>query len=63
MNPTKNRGWPWMIPKDKQLLLHMWQLLGYSCYKSDDKSLLRKGLDRDYDKRNSFMIICDTDTS
>jgi len=33
----------------------------YSCYKPVDKSWMSKGLDCDCDKRNIFVVICDTD--
>ena len=31
INPTKNRGWTRVLPKDKQFLLHLWHL---SCHKN-----------------------------
>ena len=31
-------------------------------YKPGDKSSMRKGPDCNYDKQNSSMVICDTDT-
>ena len=32
-----------------------------SCYKPGEKSWMGKGRDCDYDKRNIFDVICDTD--
>ena len=45
-----------------QFLFHMWHSSCYSCYKHDDMSGMRKGLDCHYDKRNISVVICDTDT-
>jgi hypothetical protein len=54
---TKNR----VLQEGKQFLIRLWYPSRYSCYKPGDKSWMRKGLDYDYDKRNSSMVICDTD--
>jgi hypothetical protein len=50
-----------VLRKGKQFLLHILHLLRYSCYKPCDKFWMRKGSDCDYDKRNIFMVICDTE--
>ena len=36
-------------------------VLCYSCYKSGDKSGMRKGPDSDTGRRNISVVICDTD--
>ena len=51
-NRTKNRWWTQVLMKGKQFLLHMWHPSSNSCIKPDDKSLMRKGPDCDYNKRN-----------
>jgi hypothetical protein len=35
--------------------------ISYSSYKPGDRSWMREKPDCDYDKRNIFMVICDTD--
>jgi hypothetical protein len=59
--PTKNHGWTLVVWKGKQFLLHMWHPLCYSCYKTSNKSWMRKGQDSDYDTQNISVAIWDTD--
>jgi uncharacterized ion transporter superfamily protein YfcC len=49
-NPTKTRGWTFVLVKGKEFLLHMWHMSCYSCYIPSDMSWMRKGLDCDYNK-------------
>jgi hypothetical protein len=47
----------------EEFMLRMWNPSYILCYKSGDKSWMRKQLECDYDKRNKTVVICDTDTS
>jgi hypothetical protein len=59
---SKKQGRTQVLGKSGQFLFHMWHLLCYSYYEPGDKSLMRKGLDCDYYKRNISVVICDTNT-
>jgi len=50
--PTKNRGW-----------MEVLSVVLLFCHKSGDKSWMKKGPDCDYDKRNTSVVICETDIS
>jgi len=45
----------------RKLKQHYWHPSRCSCCLSGNKSLTRKIPDCDYDKRNIFVVICDTD--
>ena len=60
--PLKHGDKTLVLRKGKQLPLNMWHQFCYCCYKPGDKHWMRKGRNCDYDQRNIFVIICDTDT-
>jgi hypothetical protein len=50
-----------VLRKGKQFRLHYWPPSCYSCFKSGDKSYMRKGPVYNYDKWNISLFTCDTD--
>ena len=47
-------------PKDKQFLINYCHPLWYSFCKPGGTSLMRTALDCDYDKRNIYVVMCNT---
>jgi hypothetical protein len=59
-NHLKNRRWTQVLQRGKTFLLHWWHLSCYSSCKPGDKSWIRAGPGRAYDKWNISVVICDT---
>jgi len=49
--PPRKTGWTQVLWKGKQFLFTLWHRL----------SCMMEGRDYNYDKRNTFVVVCDTD--